>query len=99
MFIEILFIKAKGTENNTTVHNKNGYIHCVIFTLEYYITVKINFGNIMLSNKAVYRKYIRNDSMYITFQNMLNDTIWFRNPNKCGKTIKGRKVTRIIQFC
>lgn len=43
MFIEILFIKVKGTENSTAVHQeKNGYTHCIIFALEYYRAVKMN---------------------------------------------------------
>lgn len=44
MFINILFIKVKGTENNTIVHyyKKNRHIHSVVFTQEYYIAVKKN---------------------------------------------------------
>lgn len=43
MFIEFLFIKAQGTENHTTVHQeKNGYIRCIVFPLEYYIAMKMN---------------------------------------------------------
>lgn len=60
---------------------------------------RTSLGNIMFSNKAVYRKYIQNDSIYIKFQNMLNDTILFRNPSKCGKIIQGRKVMRNTEFC
>lgn len=43
MFIEILFIKVKGIENNTTVHReKSGYTHCIIFPLECSRAVKRN---------------------------------------------------------
>lgn len=43
MFIEILFIKVKGIENNTTVHQeKSGYTHCIIFPLECSRAVKRN---------------------------------------------------------
>lgn len=99
IFIEILFIKVNGTEDNTTVHQeKNEYIHCIIFKLEYYTAVKTthltgkckkhdtSLRNIMLSNKAGYRKYyIQKDSIYIKFQNMQNDIILFRNPNSVVK--------------
>lgn len=58
----------------------------------------IHLSGIMLSNKAGCRKYIQNDSIYIKFQNMLNEIILFRNPNKCGKNNKGKEMLRNIKF-
>ena len=52
----------------------------------------------MLSNKAGGRKYIQNDSIYIKFQNMLNEIILFRNPNGYGNYNEGNEMLRNIKF-
>lgn len=62
MFIEILFVKVKGTENNTTVHEKR--IHIL-----YYIHIRILYSS---ENKGITAKC--NNMMYLSGTMLNNKT-------------------------